>query len=44
MLSFLSFIVKILFNLGRAKKGLLIKVTLLEKELETLGERMVKRG
>ena len=36
MRSFLSFLVKIIFNLGRSKKELLIKVTLLEKELEIL--------
>ena len=34
MLKFLSFILKILFNLIRSKKTLLIKLAILEKEIE----------
>jgi hypothetical protein len=36
MLSFLTFLFKIIFNLSRSKKNLLIKVTILEKEVEIL--------
>ena len=43
MLKFLSFILKILFNLIRSKKSLLIKLAIIEKEIEILNRQNKKR-
>jgi len=43
MLKFLSFILKILFNLIKSKKSLLVKLAILEKEVEILNRQRKKR-
>ncbi len=43
MLKFLAFIFKILFNLIRSQKSLLVKLTILEKEVEILNRQRKKR-
>ena len=43
MLKFLSFILKIMFNLIRSKKSLLIKLAIQEKEIEILKRQKKKK-
>ena len=43
MLKFLSFILKILFNIIRSKKSILIKIGILEKEIEILNRQKKKK-
>ncbi len=43
MLKFLSFLLKILFNLIKSKKSLLVKLATLEKEVEILNRQKKKR-
>ena len=43
MLLFLSFLVKIIFNLAGSRRSLLIRIALLEKELEILQRKNLKK-